>query len=44
MKKYFIIAFLMAQGFANDTTSSGQTGEGPSDDVTVISWGGTETE
>jgi hypothetical protein len=27
MKKYLIIAFLMAQGFANDTTNSGQIGD-----------------
>ena len=27
MKKYLIIVFLMAQGFANDTTNSGQIGD-----------------
>ena len=44
MKKYLIIAFLMAQGFANDTTSSGQTGEGSSADVTTVSWEAADTE
>jgi hypothetical protein len=27
MNKYLIIVFLMAQGFANDTTNSGQIGD-----------------